>query len=178
MHPAIRLELMPSANFPPPDGIALRILGRADVPELIRHLTELDREARHDRFNGHVDPELIEAYVRRSIKPGVLVIAVEHDARVVGMAELHPLGDGIAETAFSVSGDFRQKGLGSALFALILEAAVGRGLRELTITTHPGNDAMRRLARRFGAELSFDHGESHGRIRLPRHVQQSAQNKA
>lgn len=166
MHPAIRLELMPDTNFPPPGGIVLRIMGRADVPELVRHLTELHPEARHDRFNGHVSPELIEAYVKRSIKPGVLVIAAEHGSRVVGMAELHPLGEGIAETAFSVSRKFQQKGLGSALFALILEAAVGRGLRELTITTHAGNDAMRRLARRFGAELSFDHGESYGRIRL------------
>jgi RimJ/RimL family protein N-acetyltransferase len=170
MHPAIRLELMPSANFQPPNGIVLRILGRADVPELIRHLTELDSEARHDRFNGQVSTELIEAYVKRSIKPGVLVIAAEHYSRVVGMAELHPLGEGTAETAYSVSADFRQKGVGSALFALILEAAVGRGLRELTITTHAGNDAMRRLARRFGAVLHFDHGESHGRILLPKGI--------
>ena len=168
MHPAIRLELMPSANFAPPRDTVLRIMGRADVPELIRHLSGLEPEARQDRFNGHISAELIEAYVKRSIKPGVLVIAAEHDGRVVGMTELHPLGEGTAETAFSVSADFRQQGVGSALFALILEAAVGRGLRELTITTHAGNEAMRRLARRFGAELSFDHGDSHGRILLPK----------
>jgi hypothetical protein len=27
---------------------------------------------------------------------------------------------------------------------------------------------MRRLARRFGAELSFDHGDSRGRVLLPK----------
>lgn len=162
----MRIALTPNSDFKPPKDVSLCILGTADIQLLVDHLTGLDERARHDRFNGATDTQTIETYARRCIHPGVMVIAAMHDGQVIGVAELHPASIEAAEAAFSVDEDWRGKGIGAALFALILEAAWSRGLAELDISTHSGNEAMKRLARKFGAELRFDHGEGFGRIDL------------
>jgi RimJ/RimL family protein N-acetyltransferase len=162
----MRIALHPVAGFKLPHGVRLSILGKADIPLLIDHLTGLDPKGRHDRFNGSVASEEIAAYARRCSQPGVLLIAAMKDEAVIGVAELHPAALHAAEGAFSVSEPWRRRGIGAALFALILEAASLRGLGSLEITTHADNDAMRRLARRFGAMLTFDHGDGTGRIDL------------
>lgn len=108
----------------------------------------------------------IEDYARRCIHPGVMVIAAHRRDEVIGVAEMHPVKLDSAEVAFSVDADWRSRGIGSALFALILEAAWSRGLDEIEITTHSQNDAMKRLARKFGADVHFVDGDSVGRVRL------------
>jgi GNAT superfamily N-acetyltransferase len=162
----MHLLLTPNPEFPVPKGISLRILGTEDIPLLVGHLTGLDDAGRHDRFNGTVDMDGIADYARRCIQPGVMVLAAEQNGHVIGVAELHPATLNIAEAAFSVDAPWRGKGIGGALFSLILEAAWSRGLSELEISTHSDNDAMKKLARRFGAEMSFDRGDSVGRINL------------
>jgi hypothetical protein len=162
------MHLLLSANpeFPVPRGVKIRILGKSDIPLLVEHLTSLDDRARHTRFNGQVDTEAIADYGRRCIHPGVMVIAAEKDGHVIAVSELHPATMNVAEAAFSVDSHWRGKGLGAALFSLILEAAWSRGLTELDIATDSSNEAMKKLARKFGAEMSFDHGEGFGRINL------------
>ncbi len=162
----MRIALHPVAGFKPPHGVHLSILGKADVPLLIAHLTGLDPKGRHDRFNGSVGTEEIASYARRCIQPGVLLIAAESDGHLIGVAELHPSGTDVAEVAFSVLEDWRGRGVGAALFALIFEAAWSRGLAAMDVSTHADNDAMKHLARKFGAAMTFDHGESTGRIDL------------
>jgi RimJ/RimL family protein N-acetyltransferase len=162
----MRISLNANSRFLAPDGVTFSVLGRADMPLLIKHLTGLDEQARRDRFNGGESTEMIADYARRCIEPGVLVIAAEVEGRIIGVGELHPSSVGVAEAAFSIEAGWRGKGIGAALFALILEAAWSRGLLELDISTHAGNDAMKRLARRFGAELRFSHGDGFGRIDL------------
>ncbi len=158
--------LQPNAAFKPPHGVTLRILGAADIPLFTRHLTGLDAKGQHDRFNGSIGVDGIAGYARRCIQPGVLVIAAETGGHVIGVAELHPSDAEVAEAAFSVSDHWRGRGVGAALFALILEAAWSRGLASLDVSTHADNDAMKRLARKFGAVMTFGHGESTGRIDL------------
>ncbi len=162
----MRIALKPNPDFKPPRGVHMCILGKADIPLLEEHLTGLDAKGRHDRFNGVLDTDGIADYARRCIHPGVMVIAAEKDGHVIGVAELHPANMEIAEAAFSVDAKWRGHGVGSALFALIIEAAWSRGLSQLEITTHADNDAMKKLARKFGAELTFDHGDGTGRIDL------------
>lgn len=162
----MRIALAPFPEFKPPAGIGLRILGRDDIPLLVDHLTGLDAAGRYDRFNGVVDTDWIESYARRSIRPGVLVIAAHRNEQVVGVAELHPVRVDAAEVAFSVNAEWRGRGVGSALFALVLEAVWSRGLDEFEITTHSQNDAMKRLARKFGVDIRFRDGDSKGRVRL------------
>ncbi len=162
----MRTALQPNAHFKPPHGVTLRILGKSDIPLLTMHLTGLDAKGRHDRFNGSIGLDGIAGYARRCIHPGVLVIAAQMQGQVVGVAELHPSDAEVAEAAFSVSEQWRGRGVGASLFALILEAAWSRGLASLDVSTHADNDAMKHLARKFGAVLTFDHGESTGRIDL------------
>lgn len=160
------IALRPNPQFRPPKGVTFAVLGVADIPLLEEHLTGLDAKARHDRFNGGESTEMIAAYARRCIQPGVLVIAAWHDGHVIGVGELHPSAMSVAEAAFSVDAEWRGKGIGAALFALILEAAWSRGLSELDVSTHSGNEVMKKLARKFGAEMRFSHGDGFGRIDL------------
>ena len=44
--------------------------------------------------------------------------------------------------------------------------ALGLGYTRLLVTTHPQNQAMKALARKFGAELVFEAGETMGVIDL------------
>lgn len=162
----MHIALAPSPDHKPPRGVRLRILGRDDISLLVDHLTGLDARGRVDRFNGATDPEWIEGYARRCIGHGVMVIAAEIEHHVIGVAEMHPIKLDAAEVAFSVDAKWRGRGVGAALFALILEAAWSRGLDEIEITTHSRNEAMKKLARKFGAEIHFDHGDSVGKIRL------------
>lgn len=160
------IELEPDPSHPLPPGVRLRILGRGDVELLVDHVMALDPEGRRDRFNSATTPEWVSDYARRSIHPGTLVIAAEIEGRVIGVAELHPLRHDTAELAFSVLKEWRGKGIGETLFALIVEAAWSRGLDAIEITTHPDNQRMKHLARKFGAELKFDHGDTVGRLAL------------
>ena len=160
------IALGPNPQFKPPKGVSFGVLGVADISLLVEQLTSLDAQARQDRFNGGESTEMIAAYAQRCIQPGVLVIAARHGGHVIGVGELHPSSINVAEAAFSIDAAWRAKGVGTALFALILEAAWSRGLSELDVSTHSGNEAMKRLARKFGAELRFSQGDGFGRIDL------------
>jgi predicted GNAT family acetyltransferase len=74
--------------------------------------------------------------------------------------------DDLPELAFSVEENFRRRGVGSVLFKTLLDEARRAGYRRLRVTTGARNDAMRALARKFGAHLVFDHGELAGTIDL------------
>jgi choline dehydrogenase-like flavoprotein len=74
--------------------------------------------------------------------------------------------DGIPEIAFSVERVARRKGVGSILFKRLITEAEGRGYASLRITTGYSNEAMRALAHKFGAHLTFRQGESTGSIDL------------
>jgi GNAT superfamily N-acetyltransferase len=158
--------LTPDPDFPVPLGVQLRILGKDDISLLVDHLKSLDEASLRDRFNGITSPGWVEDYARSCIRPGTMVLAAEAEGSVIGVAELHPAGGDSAELAFSVLAPWRGKGVGAALFSLIVEAAWSRGLDSIEITTHSGNDAMKKLARRFGTELRFETGETFGRISL------------
>jgi len=52
------------------------------------------------------------------------------------------------------------------LFKSLIAEARSKGYRSLRITTGAENQAMRALANKFGAHLTFQHGESTGSIDL------------
>ena len=60
----------------------------------------------------------------------------------------------------------RRQGVGSILFRRLIAEARWKGYRTLRITTGAQNEAMRALANKFGAHLTFRHGESTGTIDL------------
>lgn len=154
-------------HMPRPMRGAVRVLSTKEGELLREHLMRLDARSRHDRFNGFVDDEFLAKYAARSIHDGTVIVAYLEDGKVRGAAELHQpdLTPGsLAEIAFSVEDGWRRKGLGAILFAQLIEKARALGYTKLRITTGSENDAMRALARKFGAHLSFRHGESTGII--------------
>ncbi len=152
----------------PDDGL-VRALARRETPLLRDHLLRLDPESRHDRFNGFADENFIEGYAKKCCADGTVIIAYVENGLVRGAAELHPpsdQADGMPEIAFSVERDVRRKGLGSILFKRLVAEARAKGYESLRITTGAQNEAMRTLANKFGAHLTFRHGESTGSINL------------
>jgi hypothetical protein len=143
---------------------------RRDELRLLRdHLLRLDRASRHDRFHGFMDDSFIERYAEKCANDGTIIIAYLQDGAVRGAAELHPpeqSPDSQPEIAFSVEASVRRRGVGSTLFRHLIAEARAKGYRSLRITTGAQNDAMRALAHKFGAHLTFRHGESTGSIDL------------
>jgi Acetyltransferase (GNAT) family len=86
--------------------------------------------------------------------------------------------DGIPEIAFSVERSVRRKSVGSVLFRRLIAEAEGRGYENLRITTGYSNEAMRALAQKFGAHLTFRQGESTGSIDLTQQNQAEAAKSA
>ena len=149
---------------------AVRTLGQDEELPLLRdHLLRLDRESRHDRFHGFMDDSFIERYAEKCASDGTIVIAYLEDGVVRAAAELHPPGrspDSQPEIAFSVESGLRRQGVGSILFRKLIAEARAKGYSSSRITTGAQNDAMRALAQKFGARLTFRHGESTGSIDL------------
>ena len=140
-----------------------------ELPLLRDHLLRLDRTSRHDRFHGFMDDSFIERYAEKCANDGTVVIAYLEDGAVRGAAELHPpeqSDDGIPEIAFSVESKVRRQGVGTVLFRKLISVARAKGYKNLRITTGAGNEAMKALANKFGAHLTFSHGESTGIIDL------------
>jgi hypothetical protein len=150
-------------------GTVRTLSQQEELPLLRDHLLRLDRTSRHDRFHGFMDDSFIERYAEKCANDGTVIIAYIEDGVVRGAAELHPpeqSPDALPEIAFSVEASVRRKGVGSILFRKLIAEARAKGYESLRITTGAQNDAMRALAGKFGAHLTFRHGESTGNIDL------------
>jgi hypothetical protein len=140
-----------------------------ELPLLRDHLLRLDRASRHDRFHGFMDDSFIERYAEKCANDGTVIIAYIEGGVVRGAAELHPpeqSPDAQPEIAFSVEASVRRLGVGSILFRKLIAEARAKEYRSLRITTGTENEAMRALAHKFGAHLTFRYGESTGSIDL------------
>ena len=140
-----------------------------ELPLLRDHLLRLERASRRDRFHGYMDDSFIERYAEKCANDGTIIIAYFEDGMVRGAAELHPpeqSPDTLPEIAFSVETSVRRRGVGSFLFRQLIAEARAKGYRSLRITTSSQNEAMRALAKKFGANLTFRQGESTGTIDL------------
>ena len=147
----------------------VRTLRREEIPLLRDHLLRLDGASRRDRFHGFIDDGFIERYAKKCANDGTVIIVYLQDGAVRGAAELHPpeqSPDSQPEIAFSVETSVRRRGVGSALFRYLIGEARAKGYRSLRITTGAQNEAMRALAHKFGAQLTFRHGESTGSLAL------------
>lgn len=152
-----------------PDGV-IRQLRPSELPRFREHLLRLDTQSRRDRFNGAIDDDFVIAYAERCFRDGTTVIGYVEDVRVIGAAELHERADlpePTGEIAFSVERARQGRGIGSALFERLIANAYWLGYAKLRVTTHPQNAVTRALARKFGAHLHFEDGDTVGEISLP-----------
>jgi GNAT superfamily N-acetyltransferase len=152
----------------------VRTLRQQELPLLRDHLLRLDAASRRDRFHGFLDDSFIERYATKCADDGTVIIAYIEAGVVRGAAELHPPDlspNAMPEIAFSVEACVRRQGVGSILFRKLIAEARSKGYRSLRITTGAQNLAMRALASKFGAHLTFRHGESTGSIDLKQQPQ-------
>src|SRR3981081_3554654 len=150
-------------------GAVRTLRQQEELPLLRDHLLRLDPSSRRDRFHGFMNDSFIERYAAKSADDGTVIIAYIEGGVVRGAAELHPPDqspDALPEIAFSVEASVRRQGVGSILFKKLIAKARSRGYRSLRITTGAQNEAMRALANKFGAHLTFRRGESTGSIDL------------
>lgn len=151
-----------------PIGV-IRQLRPSDLSKFRAHLARLDYESRRDRFNGPTSDAFVEAYAERAFRAGTTVIGYVENDEVIGAAELHEIdGDNepTGEIAFSVERTLQHRGIGSRLFQRLIWHARALGYSQLRVTTHPQNQAMKRLASSFDARLRFEGGETVGLIEL------------
>lgn len=147
----------------------IRQLRPSDLPRFRDHLLRLDTASRRDRFNGAAGDAFVAAYADRSFAEGTTVIGYVEGDEVLGAAELHEKAEEAeptAEIAFSVERHLQHRGIGGRLFARLVQQARGLGYTRLFVTTHADNRAMKALARRFNAALTFTEGETAGLILL------------
>lgn len=162
------VTIIAMAHRAPKSG-PVRLLAADELGLFRDHLLRLDRDSRRDRFNGTLSDAWVAAYAERSVRDGTVILAYFEDGLVRGAAELHQADltpNSEPEIAFSVESCMRRKGVGSQLFTQVIAKARSMGYKKLRITTGAQNDAMRALANKFGAKLSFRHGESTGLIDL------------
>jgi GNAT superfamily N-acetyltransferase len=155
-------------------GTVRTLRQQEELPLLRDHLLRLDPASRRDRFHGFMDDSFIERYAAKCADDGTVIIAYIEGGVVRGAAELHPPDqspDSLPEIAFSVEARVRRQGVGSILFKKLIAEARSKGYHSLRITTGAQNQAMRALAYKFGAHLTFRHGESTGSIDLKQQPQ-------
>ncbi len=131
------------------------------------HLLRLDAVTRRERFGTAVNDDFLASYALTTFGVGGLVYAYVEDGEVRAAGELRGLEDIVAQTgeaAFSVERDWRRRGLGEALFSRLITAGRNRGIRTLYMTCLPENAAMRRLARKFEADLVGGYNDVEGSL--------------
>jgi len=134
------------------------------------HLLRLDKESRRMRFGMSVDDAFITAYAGRTDHLQSVISGYFIDTEMHAAAELRMIGEGWsreAEAAFSVEPAYQDSGVGTDLLGRVILAARNRGVDRLYMNCLSENRRMQRIAKKFEAELHFDHGEVVGQVRTP-----------
>lgn len=143
--------------------ISYRKLVLGDVEFFEQHLLSLDPLSRRMRFGMMASDAFLAQYAARCISLNAIIHGAFHEGDLIGVAELRPMGRFLsqeAEIAFSVLHEWRNHGIGSALFARTLQSARNRGFSKLYMTCLRYNAPMQALARKFSAEIMVEMDES------------------
>lgn len=140
-----------------PDGTRLRIrpISRQDAGLELDFLDHLSPEFRNARFLGLVrdpSPEVARTLTDVDAVNAVALIAIVSQAgrdRQIGAAQFHVSGDH-CDASLTVSGEWRQRGVGSVLMRRLIEAARARGIRRMHAYVPPGSAGGDQLAARIG----------------------------
>lgn len=149
----------------------IRKLWPIDGGAFRRHLLRLDPQTRHDRFGTAVNDSFLDSYADTARRIGTVIYGAFLGADMHASAELRallPLGDAMAEAAFTVELDHQHHGLGSILMDRIITTAQNRGIGELHMICMRRNGRMQRLAEKFGARLRVEDGELVGHLEAHR----------
>lgn len=136
------------------------------------HLRALDAQDRYLRFGYPATDAHIDRYVDAlDFRRDELYAVTGADCRLVAVAHLAYLVDAArglcVEFGVSVARSHRGRGLGSCLFRKAALHARNEGARFMMIHALSENAAMLQIARRAGAQLVRDGGESEAWLALP-----------
>ncbi len=151
--------------------ISYRKLHMGDHAAFEAHLLALDPESRRTRFGMATTDAFLVQYAARCITLNAIIHGAFVGETLIGVAEMRPIGDLFTdevEVAFSVALDWRNCGIGTALFARTLRSARNRGFGRLYMTCLRNNAPMRALARKFSAEIAVEIDETIALIAAPR----------
>ena len=151
-------------------GGTVRKLWPTEIEKFRDHLLRLDKASRRLRFGLTVDDTFIAAYAARANFKTTVIYGYFIGGEMHAAAELRCVGEAWgaeAEAAFSVEPAFQDGGVGTDLLGRVLLAARNRGIDRLYMNCLSENRKMQRIARKYDAELHFDHGEVVGKVRTP-----------
>ena len=149
-------------------GGTARKLWFTESEKFQNHLLRLDKESRRMRFGGAVDDAFIRNYSERMGRFHGVIYGFFMGRDMRAAAELRMIGDswhGEAEAAFSVERQYQDSGIGTELLGKVIVAARNRGVDELYMNCLAENHRMRRVAKKYEADLYFDHGEVVGQLK-------------
>lgn len=162
----------PAAAKPHSAIVPIREIGPRYREQLARHLLALGERDRYLRFGYAANDRQIRQYIdkldfKRDQVFGIFnrkleLIAMAHLAYPVDMAQA-----GFAEFGVSVAHHARGRGYGSRLFERAAIHAVNDGVKTLYIHALTENTAMLRIARKAGAQVERQGGESEAHLTLP-----------
>jgi RimJ/RimL family protein N-acetyltransferase len=149
-------------------GGTVRKLWFTETEKFQDHMLRLDVESRRMRFGMAVDDDFIRKYVRQINRFQSVVYGFFVGRDMCAAAELRMIGEswhGEAEAAFSVETEYQNSGVGTDLLGRIILAARNRGVDKLYMNCLAENRRMQRVAKKYEAELYFDHGEVVGQLK-------------
>jgi GNAT superfamily N-acetyltransferase len=143
-------------------GGTVRKIWFTETQKFRDHLLRLDAESRRMRFGMAVDEEFIKNYVAKTDHAESVIHGYFVGGEMRAAAELRRIDSGWggnAEAAFSVERDYQDSGLGTELLGRVILVARNRGVKRIYMNCLSSNRRMLRVAKKFSAELFFDHGE-------------------
>ncbi|MBP8270548.1 MAG: GNAT family N-acetyltransferase [Sphaerotilus sp.] len=156
--------------------VPIRPLGEAHRTQILQHLLGLGDQDRYLRFGHAANDERIRAYatsldfshddVLGIFNQRLQLVAIAH----LAYSQLASANHGVsrmAEFAVSVDRRMRGRGYGGRLFGYAARHARNRGVDRLFIHALSENTAMLRIARKAGANMQRDGGESEAWLHLP-----------
>lgn len=149
-------------------GGTVRKLWFTETQKFLDHLLRLDKESRRMRFGMAVDDLFIRNYVEGINRFESVIYGFFVEREMCAAAELRMIGDdwrGEAEAAFSVERRYQNSGVGTELLGRIIVSARNRGVEKIYMNCLVENQRMQRVAKKYEADLYFDHGEVIGRLK-------------
>jgi GNAT superfamily N-acetyltransferase len=154
------------------DAVSADAVGIGAPPtsdEYRAHLARLSPQSRARRFHGEPHENSLEYAVRQASK--ATLVGLRTQGRLIGVAELHPIGNTLFEMALSIEDAHQGLGHGTRLFTAALEVARRGKTKRVCFLTCTKNRPMRRLLTKGrahqmqeGSEVAawIDFVENHG----------------
>lgn len=152
--------------------VPIRHLEDEDRQAVLAHLRELDRDDRYFRFGYHASDAQIGQYVEElDFERDEIFGIFDRKLQLLAMAHLAAApqnqSQACAEFGVSVRKRARGRGYGALLFDRAVLHARNVGVRLLFIHALSENRAMLNIARKAGARVDRDGGESEAYLKLP-----------